>query len=136
MQYRMESDFAQSQGEVPEGLRINTKKSGECSSRLEKDSRRMEDQEEIPEGWKFIMERWKEGGYKIVLDKLELTDGWTEDAKYIKEALIEWMTENEVTTMVEEGEDILDGLESMLTEEGSGATEEVLMDATEVITAI
>ena len=110
MQYSMENDFAQSQGEVPEGLRINTKKSGECSSRLEKDSRRMEDQEEIPEGWKFIMERWKEGGYKIVLAKLELTDGWSEDAKYIKEALIEWMTENEVTTMVEEGEDILDGV--------------------------
>ena len=38
--------------------------------------------------------------------------------------------------MVEEGEDILDGLESMLKEEGSGVTEEVLMDATEVITAI
>ena len=46
------------------------------------------------------------------------------------------MTENEVTTMVEEGEDIMDGLESMLTEEGSGVTEEVLIDATEIITAI
>ena len=119
----MENDFAQSQGEVPEGLRIKTKKSGECSSRLEKDSRRMErsgrDSRGMDDNRMFLMERWEEGGYKIVLDKLELTDGWTEDAKYIKEALIEWMTENEVTTMVEEGEDILDGLESMLTEEGS-----------------
>ena len=38
--------------------------------------------------------------------------------------------------MVEEGEDIMDGLESMLTEEGSGVTEEVLIDATEITTAI
>ena len=38
--------------------------------------------------------------------------------------------------MVEEGEDILYGLESMLTEDGSGVTEEGLMDATKVITAI
>ena len=55
---------------------------------------------------------------------------------YTKEAMLEWITENEITTMVEEGEDMLDGLESMLTEEGSGVTEDVLMDAAEVITAI
>ena len=47
-----------------------------------------------------------------------------------------WMAENEVSTMIEESEDILDGLESMLAEEGSGVTEEVLIDATEIITAI
>ena len=38
--------------------------------------------------------------------------------------------------MIEESEDILDGLESMLAEEGSGVPEEVLIDATEIITAI
>ena len=44
------------------------------------------------------------------------------------------MVENEETTMMEEGEDILDGLESMLTEDGSGVTEDVLIDATECFT--
>ena len=46
------------------------------------------------------------------------------------------MAENEIETMVEEGEDILDGLETMLTVEGSVVSGEILMDATEIITAI
>jgi hypothetical protein len=62
--------------------------------------------------------------------------GWESEAEYIKDALLEWMVKNEETTMMEEGEDILDGLESMLTEDGSGVTDEVLIDATEIITTI
>ena len=46
------------------------------------------------------------------------------------------MAENEIETMIEEGEDILDGLETMLTEDNSGVTGDILMDATEIITAI
>ena len=49
---------------------------------------------------------------------------------------MEWIEENEVTTMVEEGEDILDGLETMLGEPGRGVTEDILKDATEIITSI
>ena len=45
------------------------------------------------------------------------------------------MAENEVVTLVEESEDILDGLEAMLEEENSGVSEDVRMDATEIITA-
>ena len=71
-----------------------------------------------------------------MLEKIELMEGWKGEARYIKAALLEWMVENEETTMMEESEDILDGLESMLTEEGSGVTEEVLIDATEIITTI
>ena len=37
---------------------------------------------------------------------------------------------NEVSTMIEEEEDILDGLETMATEVDSGITEDALMDAT------
>ena len=37
---------------------------------------------------RFLMERWNEGVYKIVLGKLKLTAGWTEEAEYINEALI------------------------------------------------
>ena len=43
----------------------------------------------MEENRKFLMDRWKEGEFKIVLDKLELTDEWSEDAKYIKVALIQ-----------------------------------------------
>ena len=46
------------------------------------------------------------------------------------------MVENEETTMLEDSEDILDGLESMLTDEGRGVTVDVLTDATEIITTI
>ena len=36
-----------------------------------------------------------------------------EDKSGVKESLIDWILENEVSTLVEEGEDILDGLEMM-----------------------
>ena len=84
----------------------------------------------------IISKRWKGGVYEIVLEKLELMKDWDHEAEYIKAALLEWMVENEETTMMEEGEDIQDGLESMLTEDGTGVTDEVLIDATEIITTI
>ena len=46
------------------------------------------------------------------------------------------MTENKTETLVEEGEDILDGLEAMNGDETGEVTEEILMDAAEIITAI
>ena len=46
------------------------------------------------------------------------------------------MSENEMVTLIEEGEDILDGLETMLEDEGSGVSTEVLIDTTDIITAI
>ena len=54
----------------------------------------------------------------------------------VKRSLWEWMVENEVDTLVEEGEDILDGLEAMNQEVDSEISDEVLMDITEIITAI
>ena len=48
----------------------------------------------------------------------------------IKEALWSRIAENEMVTLVEEGEDILDGLAAMLTEEDSWVSDEVLMDVT------
>ena len=44
------------------------------------------------------------------------------------------MADNEVLALIEEGEDILDGLET--TEDGSGVSEEILMDSNGIITAI
>ena len=71
-----------------------------------------------------------------MLEKLDLMRGWTGKAEYIKTALLEWRAGNEETTLIEEGEDVLDGLESMLEEDDSGVNEEVLTDATEIITTI
>ena len=80
--------------------------------------------------------KWKGTKYNIVLEKLELTNSWAEKSKSIKDEIITWMWENDETTLVEEGEDILDGLETMVREEDSGVTEEILLDATEMVTAI
>ena len=67
---------------------------------------------------------------------MTLSKSWPERSMTIKEALWSCIADNEVVTLVEEGEDILDGLEAMLTEEDSGVSDEVLMDATEIVTAI
>ena len=58
--------------------------------------------------------KWAGGNYEIIIDRLEMQEGWkneVEDKDGIKEALLDWMLENEEETLVEEGEDILDGLE-------------------------
>ena len=47
-----------------------------------------------------------------------------------------WLTKNEVATLIEESEDILDGLEAMQSEANGGFTEEVLIDTIEIITAV
>ena len=80
--------------------------------------------------------RWKDSEYRVVLDKMKLSKSCPEESMPIMEAIWSWMAEHEVITLVEVGEDILDGLEAMLVEESSGVSEDVLMDATEVITAI
>ena len=67
-------------------------------------------------------------------------DHLSEIISHILEPLVKMRPNGmEVTStgnFVKEGEDILDGLELMLTENGSGVTEKILMDATEIITAI
>ena len=104
----------------------------------------------LPEGWKgkggesrgmesgliSITERWKGRKYSIVLEKLKLLEGWKQEADFLKEALIDWIDENEVETLVEEGEDIVDGIEAMELNKEPGICEEVLIGATEIITSI
>ena len=59
--------------------------------------------------------KWAGINYEIVWEKLEMLDSWknSEGESNVKE----WMVENEESTLMEEGEDILDGLE-MMTESG------------------
>ena len=134
--------FTEGQNDIPEGKKV---KAGNIQGKKTlantvKNSRRMEScpetqmsMEEITRG---LENRWRDSGYKIVLEKMTLTKSWPEESKNIMESLWSWMAENEIETMVEEGEDILDGLETMLTVEGSVVSGEILMDATEIITAI
>ena len=46
------------------------------------------------------------------------------------------MAENDMSVLIEEAEDILVGVESMVMEDGSGVSQEVLIDTTEIVTAI
>ena len=101
----------------------------------------------LPEGWKDesakrleskmekLRLKWAGGDYEVILDKLEMLEGWkATGGDEVKEALADWMLENDLDTLVEEGEDILDGMELM---EGVGeVSKELLMDSTEIITSI
>ena len=99
----------------------------------------------LPTGWRdgdldsmecILKKRWENTEYELVLKKMKVTEKWPRNSMMIKDALWSWMTENEIETLVEEGEDILDGLEAMNGDETGEVTEEILMDAAEIITAI
>ena len=59
--------------------------------------------------------KWAGSEYEIVLEKLEMLESWKteEDAHGVKEEMLDWMISNKEVTLMEEGEDILDGLEVM-----------------------
>ena len=60
---------------------------------------------------------------------------WMEEVNQeIKESLIDWMLRNDELTLVEEGEDILDGLEMM--EKDGEIAGDLLLDSTEIITML
>jgi hypothetical protein len=52
----------------------------------------------------------------------------------VKESLADWMLTNKEVTLVEEGEDILDGLELMM--ESGEISGTLLLDSTEIVTAL
>ena len=65
-----------------------------------------------------------------------MMDSWPEGSEEIKVAITDWLAENEVDTLIEEGEDILDGLECMNSEGTDGVTDDVLLDVTEIVSAV
>ena len=102
-----------------------------------KSSRRMETElgpRSLKNDMMTLRKRWEKGEYNLVVEKMKLMEDWPEEASEIKEAIVAWMAENEVINLVEEGEDILDGLEAMNADGTSGVTDAVLMDATEIVT--
>ena len=82
----------------------------------------------------ILAEKWRNSQLKLVIEKLKLMREWPEEAWEIRTALIEWMLENGSKVMVDEGEDILDGLEMM--EKDGEVAGELLLDSTEIITMI
>ena len=97
---------------------------------MEKHSRRMEI------GIEHLTKKWRNSQLRLVIEKLNLMKGWCEEVWEVRSALLEWMLENDTEVLVDEGEDILDGLEMMEQENSSGVTENIMIDATEIITAI
>ena len=80
--------------------------------------------------------RWKNTEFSIVLDRLSVVNNWPAECKEIKESFTSWLMENDETTLVEEGEDILDGMEVLRDGNEGGVTDEMLMDVTDIITSI
>ena len=72
----------------------------------------------------------------MVMNKVDLMDGWPESNNSLKGALLIWMVENKEEVLIEEGEDILDGMETLIGNDGSEVSEDIIMDTTEIITAI
>ena len=56
------------------------------------------------------------------------------DGVGVKEAILDWMIDNKEITLMEEGEDNLDGL--LVMEEGGEVSGPLLLDIIEVITAL
>ena len=58
--------------------------------------------------------RWSGTEYELVLEKLNNLNLWPKECCNMKESLKDLLIENDETTLIEEGEDILDGLELMM----------------------
>ena len=80
--------------------------------------------------------RWSGTEYELVLEKLNNLNLWPKECGNMKESLKDLLIENDETTLIEEGEDILDGLELMMDNKEEGMTMETLMDVTEIITTL
>ena len=79
--------------------------------------------------------KWSGTNYEIIAEKLEGMENWKkDDNRDIKEAIVDWLLENNEEVLVEEGEDIIDGLEMM--EISGEISRELLLDSTEVVTIL
>ena len=59
-----------------------------------------------------------------------------DECKEVIDNIMEWMVNNTESRLVEEAEDMLDGLEEMTASKEMSMTEEVLLKATAIITGI
>ena len=83
-----------------------------------------------------LEKRWKQTDFEIVLEPINELKGMGNECKEVIDILMEWMINNNECRLVEEAEDMLDGLEDMLVAKEMSMTEEILVKATAVITTI
>ena len=74
--------------------------------------------------------------FEVALGPIRELRTLSEDCKDVVDNIMEWMVNNNESRLVEEAEDMIDGLEEMTATKEMSMTEEVLMKATEIITAI
>ena len=116
---------------VQEILTDDDKREENYSKRVEENySRRMETKQDK------LRQKWSGTNYEIVCEKLEGLMDWVQEdgGEEVREALMDWLLENDELTLVEESEDIVDGLETMKVE--GEISEKLLLDSTEIITLI
>ena len=85
---------------------------------------------------KKLSNRWTGTEYEMVLEKVKKMEGWKEESWMVRDNLVEWLVNNKERRLVEEAEDILDGLEQMVEDGDMGMEEELLIEATELITSV
>ena len=61
---------------------------------------------------------------------------WEGESVEVRNILMEWLINNKERRLVEEAEDILDGLEQLAEAGEMGMTKELLLEATEIVTAV
>ena len=85
-----------------------------------------------------LRRKWAGSELEIVVEKTEMLSSWkgskSVNDDMIKEELLDRMLDNDQEILMEEGEDILDGLEGMV--EADEISDELLLDTTEMITAL
>ena len=83
MKYNMEDTFTKNK-EVPEGLKVNSTRMESQKGEKRIDSARLETYElsrVLEMDKEIIKKRWKGGNYEMVLEKLELMEGWKKRGK-------------------------------------------------------
>ena len=83
-----------------------------------------------------LKRRWSTTNYKLLLENIDLKDGWPDSYDFLQEGLLSWMVDKKEGTLIEEVEDILYGIETLLSEDGSEISEEIIKDTTEIISTI
>ena len=111
-----------------------TKEEWKFSQRARKLKKDQTSPKRLEEKLDHMRMRWAGTDYEIVVEKLDMMTGSNVvvDKEKVLESIL--MIENDEVTLIEEGEDILDGLKMM--EEREDISEDILLDATEMITCL
>jgi hypothetical protein len=77
--------------------------------------------------------KWRGTPYDVILNKCTKVALWKEEHKDVGETFLSWLLDHDAKTLVEEGMDIMEGLEGMWTGRGNV---EMLKDTIDIITSV